>query len=255
MFTDEELYKIESLCQEHPELRHIIRRFKEESQYMLSSVSHELRNPITLIHSTVQLMEKKNPEIAQIPYWHQLRNDIDYTISLLEEYSNYNHSEEVRLSIVDLYNLINNIKDDCQVMNVDKNVTICLEASKISKANIRCYSCDSVKMKQVFVNIIKNGFEAIDKKGFIHIDINADPAKLCKNIDGNVYMLITISNNGKRIPEEELPSIFEPFVTYKAGGTGLGLAIANRVITSHGGTIQVFSDDNITSFNITLPLL
>lgn len=254
MFTDEELYKIESLCQEHPEFQHIIRRFREESQYMLSSISHELRNPITLIHSTVQLMEKKNPEIVQIPYWSQLKNDINYTISLLEEYSNYNHSEEIRLSTVDLYDLIKNIKDECNVMNADKNVKLYLEASQISRKNIRSYSCDVIKLKQVFVNIIKNAFEAIDEKGFIHIDINADPARLCKNIDGNIYMLITISNNGKKIPEDELPGIFEPFVTYKSGGTGLGLAIADRVITSHGGSIQVLSDDDITSFNIMLPL-
>ncbi|ROR23664.1 phospho-acceptor domain-containing protein [Mobilisporobacter senegalensis] len=255
MFTDEELYKIETLCREHPEFRHIMRRFKEESRYMLSSISHELRNPITLIHSTVQLMEKKNPEITQIPYWSQLRSDINYTISILEEYTNYNHSEEIRLSNVDLYELIDNIKNNFRLISNDKNINICLDASDISRKHIKSYSCDEIKMKQVFINIIKNAIEAISKKGFIHIEINADPALLCKNIDGNTYMVIIISNNGKKIEEDELPNIFEPFVTYKAGGTGLGLAIASRVISSHGGNIQAFSDDEITSFHIMLPLL
>lgn len=255
MFTDEELYKIESLCREHPEFRHIMRRYKEESRYMLSSISHELRNPITLIHSTVQLMEKKNPEITQIPYWSQLRNDINYTISILDEYTSYNHSEEIRLTNVDLYKLIDDIKDTCALISNEKIIKIFINASDISRKNIKSYSCDEVKIKQVFINIIKNAIEAISKKGFIHIEINADPSLLCKNIDGNTYMLITISNNGKKIEEDELPNIFEPFITYKAGGTGLGLAIANRVISSHGGSIQAFSNDDITSFHIMLPLL
>lgn len=255
MFTDEELYRIESLCREHPELSHIIRRFKEESHYMLSSISHELRNPITLIHSTVQLIEKKNPEVVKIPYWSQLRTDINYTISLLEEYTSYNHSEDVRLSTVDLFELMNDIKDNFDVFNNNKNINIYLDASETSRNHIKDYTCDVVKMKQVFINIIKNAVEAIEDKGFIHIDINADPALLCKNIDGNTYMLIVISNNGKKIDEDELPTIFEPFITYKSGGTGLGLAISNKVITSHGGRIQAFSDDEITSFHINLPIL
>lgn len=255
MFTDEELYRIESLCREHPELNHIIRRFKEENQYMLSCISHELRNPITLIHSTVQLMEQRNPNVAQIPYWAQLKNDINYTISLLEEYTTYNHSDNIRFSNVNLYEMLNDIKNNYKLMNSNKNIKIYMDASKTSKNNIKAYACDSIKMQQVFSNIIKNAIEAIKDKGFVHIEINADPAFLCKNIDGNTYFLIVISNNGKKIDEEEIPTIFEPFVTYKAGGTGLGLAIANRVITSHGGNIQAFSDDHITSFHIMLPLL
>jgi len=255
MFTDEEQFKIDSLCREIPELSHIIRRFKEESQYMLSSVSHELRNPITLIHSTVQLMESRNPEIANIKYWSQLKKDINDTISLLEEYSNYNHSEEIRLSSVDLFALINDLKDSFELYNQSKDIQIYLDASEISRNNIASYSCDRVKIKQVFSNILRNAVEAIAEKGFIHIDINADPALLCKNIDGNTYMIITISNNGRKIDEDELPNIFEPFTTYKAGGTGLGLSIASRVISSHGGSIQAFSDDDMTSFRIMLPIL
>lgn len=254
MFTDEELLKIDLLCKESPEFGLIIRRFKEESKYMLSSVAHELRNPITLIHSTVQLMEARNPEVLNIKYWSELKNDINDTISLLGEYSSYNHSEDIHLSTVDLYELVKELKESFELLTRNQNIKITLDISDISKSNISSYPCDYIKMKQVFSNILRNATEAIDSDGHIHISVNANPDMLCKNIDGNTYMVITISNNGKKIEEEELPNIFNPFVTYKSGGTGLGLAIANKVIFSHLGSIQAYSDDEITSFHIMLPL-
>lgn len=255
MFTDEEQFKIKYLCEEVPELSHIIRRYKEESQYILTSVSHELRNPITLIHSTVQLMERRNPSVAQIPYWSQLKDDINTTISLLNEYSDFNHSENVHWSTIDLYQLIHDVKCSFMTTCNDKDIKLTLDISDISKEHIASYSCDPVKIKQVLSNIIRNAIEAIDDNGLINIDVNANPARLCQNINGTTYMTITISNNGRKIDEDELPNIFEPFITYKTYGTGLGLAISNRIINSHGGRIQAYSEEDLTSFIISLPLL
>lgn len=128
IFTDEEQFKIKYLCEEVPELSHIIRRYKEESQYILTSVSHELRNPITLIHSTVQLMERRNPSVAQIPYWSQLKDDINTTISLLNEYSDFNHSENVHWSTIDLYQLIHDVKCSFMTTCNDKDIKLMVQA-------------------------------------------------------------------------------------------------------------------------------
>lgn len=255
MFTDEEQFKIKYLCEEVPELNYILRRYKEESQYILTSVSHELRNPITLIHSTVQLMERRNPEVTQLPYWSQLKDDINTTILLLNDYSEFNHSENIHWSTVNLHQLINDVKNSFEPTCIDKNISLSLDISDKSKEYIKEYSCDTVKIKQVLSNIIRNAIESIDNSGLITIDVNANPARLCKNINGTTYMTITISNNGKKIDEDELPNIFKPFITYKPNGTGLGLAISHRVIQSHGGSIQAYSEEDLTSFIISLPLL
>lgn len=255
MFTDEEQIKIKYLCEEIPELNHIIRRYKEECQYILSSVSHELRNPITLIHSTVQLMESRNPIVKQIPYWSQLKDDINTTILLLNDYSEYNHSEKINWSTINLYQLLLDVKSSFEPTCNTNDISLSIDISEKSQEYIASYSCDPVKITQVLSNIIRNAVEAIDNQGCITIDVNANPARLCENINGTTYMTIAISNNGSKIDEDELPNIFEPFVTYKTYGTGLGLAIANRIIIAHGGNIQVYSEEDLTSFIISLPLI
>ena len=66
-------------------------------------------------------------------------------------------------------------------------------------------------------------------------------------------IIVTISDTGCGIPEERLPTIFEPFVTYKKQGTGLGLAICDHIIKAHGGTITVESTPGVgTTFSVTL---
>ena len=66
---------------------------------------------------------------------------------------------------------------------------------------------------------------------------------------------IEIKDNGCCITSEQSPNIFLPLVSYKQDGTGLGLPISKKIIKAHKGTISVISEDNYTSFIITLPVL
>lgn len=254
MFTEEELFKINTLRKENSDFAFIIDRFNEEQQYMLSSITHELRNPLTLINSTVQLIESKNPEVKTINYWYQLKDDIKDTVLLLQDFSTYNHSDDIILSEVNLLTLIQDLVKSFESFITNRDISITVESCENSLKYIEKYHCDYLKIKQAFTNIIKNAVEAISDSGFIHIAIHADPAKLCKNIDGNTYMIISISNNGQQIIETELVDIFKPFVTFKPCGTGMGLPISYKIISNHGGSIHVSSDEEVTSFQICLPL-
>lgn len=102
------------------------------------------------------------------------------------------------------------------------------------------------QLNQVFMNILVNAAQAIDKKGDIHI-------KTCL-VDQNVT--ITISDTGSGISEENLNKIFDPFFTTKdiGKGTGLGMNIAYNIIQKHHGTIEVQSEvGKGTAFTISLP--
>lgn len=107
--------------------------------------------------------------------------------------------------------------------------------------------CNASEINQVFLNLILNATDAIDEFGTINIDIK--PAE-------NDGVIISIIDSGVGIPDDIRSKIFEPFYTTKevGKGTGLGLFICNRIITSHGGTIEVISADGQgTEFRITLP--
>jgi len=106
--------------------------------------------------------------------------------------------------------------------------------------------CVPQQLNQVFMNILVNAAQAIEKKGDIYIKTRL--------VDQNVN--ITISDTGCGIPEESLTKIFDPFFTTKdvGKGTGLGMNIAYNIIQKHHGAIDVISEvGKGTTFTISLP--
>ncbi len=108
--------------------------------------------------------------------------------------------------------------------------------------SVRCYPH---QLNQVFMNLLVNAAQAIEKQGEIRI--------LTRAFDG--YVEIKISDTGKGIPEEDLSKIFDPFFTSKkiGKGTGLGLNVAYNIIQKHKATIDVQSEvGKGTTFSIRL---
>lgn len=100
------------------------------------------------------------------------------------------------------------------------------------------------KIKQVFINLIRNSIEAINCNGKITIILQED---------GN-YLLMSVKDNGCGIDRETIKNIFKPFYTTKETGTGLGLSISAQIIKEHQGEIWVDSERGIgTTFKIKLP--
>ena len=103
---------------------------------------------------------------------------------------------------------------------------------------------DHFQMEEVFQVFIENGIDAMHGKGII--EIVAKPT-------GNNIVKISIKDTGDGISEEEITSIFQPYMTTKKDGTGMGLAIAKKIIEEHGGKIRVRSTVDVgTEFSFNL---
>ena len=103
------------------------------------------------------------------------------------------------------------------------------------------------ELSQVFINLLMNASQAIEKNG--HITISTE-------VQDNV-VAIKVTDNGCGIAKENLPNLFQPFFTTKevGAGTGLGLAISHGIIENHKGSISVQSAEGEgTAFTIVLPL-
>ena len=104
---------------------------------------------------------------------------------------------------------------------------------------------DFNRLKQVFVNIIKNSIESIDDSGIITIGVNVDLNKVTVNI----------SDNGCGMTDEDLANIKEMFYSTKKNGTGLGVALSNEIIVAHNGELNYSSVKNEgTVCTVILPM-
>ena len=210
-------------------------------EYILSKFSHELRNPLTTVYSTVQLIEMQHPEVKNFKYWSNLAHDLEYMNQLLTELSDFSKSERLQVSTFSLRALLEQISLSFAVTIADSEVEY---TSKISPS-INQITGDKTKLQEVFLNLLKNAYEASSPNKTIYLEAYAD-----KNL-----ITIIVRDTGCGITAQQLPTIFEPFVTYKKNGSGLGLAISHNIIKAHGGSISVESAVNIgTTFTVTLPI-
>jgi two-component system NtrC family sensor kinase len=166
-------------------------------------------------------------------------------------------TERIKKIVIDLKDFAHPGEDKVQITDINNGIESTLNVvwnelkykTKVTKEygklpEIKCYP---QQLNQVFMNILVNAAQAIEKQGKIHLSTLAD--------DG--YVEIKIRDTGSGIPEEHLSKIFDPFFTTKevGKGTGLGLNVAYNIIKKHNGTIDVKSEvGKGTEFNIRIPV-
>ena len=209
--------------------------------FSLSRISHEIRNPLTLIYSRAQLLATKHPTLTEDNLWHQLISDINYLNDLTTSISIYNKSQQLSPKMTDIAQLLTEVTENYRPLAEKSKKRLVLSIRNTLKPIL----CDPVKLKQCLVNLIKNSLEATSPGDTIHVTAFSNA----------MYIQLVISDNGHGIDKNKQSHIFEPFATYKKDGTGLGLPITKQIIEAHHGSIRVFSRlDEGTSFIIALPL-
>ncbi len=111
------------------------------------------------------------------------------------------------------------------------------------------------QLEQVFINIIRNAFDAMPDGGSLSVTVEAGYVQIL-GADGPDYAAVRFTDTGVGIPPDHIGSLFEPFFTTKArgAGSGLGLFVSYLIVNQHGGTIEVESEPGVgTTFTILLP--
>ena len=117
---------------------------------------------------------------------------------------------------------------------------------------------DRDQLIQVFLNLVRNASDAVPESGGeITLTTGYRPGvRVSSGLGGGRISLpleVTVRDNGRGIPADLLPHIFDPFVTTKPRGSGLGLALVAKIIGDHGGVIECDSVPNKTMFRVLLP--
>jgi signal transduction histidine kinase len=258
---------------------------------LAAGVAHEINNPISFIRGNLSSIKKYSTRIKDLLLKYKeidnyLKNGLsDNVLQLLDEIKEFKKTRKIDFILNDIVDLaeeslqgtkqigdiVKDLKsfsrvDDAEPKYIDINKTLDTTLNIIGnelqyKAEIvKNYGkipevkCFPQKISQVFMNILVNAAQAIEEKGTIKI-----VTRHIKEGRGvtDEKVKITISDNGKGIPKDELLKIFDPFFTTKpvGQGTGLGLSITYDIINTHGGEIKIESDDDSeTVVTIVLPL-
>lgn len=229
---------IEALTDTHEELRH-----KEKLAFvgqMATTIGHEIRNPLASLKGFTQLQREKHKEDEA--HYSIMEQEIDRIDSILNDVLVIGKPKSLHVSQCNLEELINYVISITEQSEQGKNCEIDVQIEN----SLPLIECDEKQMKQVFLNLIKNGVESVPDDGKLTIE--------CRN-ESNNWVLIRICDKGCGIPKIVQEKLFEPFFTTKDYGTGLGLMVSKKIIEDHHGTIQIASEEGKgTEVTITLPI-
>lgn len=239
--TSKDMDQLNELMAQSPGNKALLKKLMESYEYSISQISHELRNPLSLVYSTLQLIESNHPEVSKIKHWHHMKEDVEYMTALLEDLSKHNNSRHLKLSEFNFRSFMEHTALTFASSLIDTDIEF---ISKIDPL-LPIVKADRLKLQEVFLNLLKNARDAVDTYGKIKLDAYLKSSEI----------IITVSDTGCGIANEQLEEIFTPFVTHKQNGTGLGLAIVHEVLNAHKGSISVQSvPKEGTVFTAVIPI-
>jgi signal transduction histidine kinase len=214
---------------------------------LAAGVAHEIKNPLGSLSIHIQLIQK-----TLVSGGSAYNKAIDKYLSVVnEEIARLNQIVVDFLFAVRPMNMELRYGDiNALISEVAEFVSYELKAAGIDcvldlREDLPCVNFDERFMKQALLNLIKNAIAAMDGGGRFSI----------KTAVLDETVLITVSDNGAGISEENLPKIFEPYFTTRETGSGLGLTLVFKIIREHQGEITVKSRQGEgTAFTITLPV-
>lgn len=208
---------------------------------MAAELAHEIKNPICSIKGLIQIIGKKYC-IEDSKYYEVITNEIDRISVLIQGFLTLTQKKPV-LEKININSVVAEILPLVESYAESKGININVDMQK----EVPFINADKESIRQVIINIIQNGIDALHENGRINMSIWYDQI--------NELVKMEFKDNGSGIKPEYLDKIFEPFFTTKGNGTGLGLAISYKIIENHCGRLFAFNNlDGGATFVVELPV-
>jgi two-component system NtrC family sensor kinase len=220
---------------------------------MATGIAHEINNPLAIIGEKAGWMRDLlfEEEFQKSKYFKEYTTSVDKIEEHVERARKITHTMlgfarrmEHRLDDVDVNHVLNQTIELLQSHAQTNNIKI----NKEMHPDLPIIASDQSQLQQVFLNLINNAIDAIEKDGLIDVTTRKDDSRI----------VISIKDNGPGISKEDLQKVFDPFFTTKEAGkgTGLGLSASYNIIEKLGGTITAESKlSEGTVFKVMLPIV
>lgn len=210
-------------------------------------IAHEIKNPLTPIQLSAQRLRRRyqgslgdeDPVFDECT--RMIIKQVEELKTLVNEFSNFARMPASNPSV----NSLNEVVAEALVLFQEghRDITFSVHPDE----TLPDFSLDREQIKRVVINLLDNAVAAVGPGGAVELTTSySQPLQLAT---------LTVSDNGRGIPEEDKPRLFEPYFSTKKSGTGLGLAIVSTIVSDHNGYIRVRDNEPCgTRFIVELPV-
>jgi signal transduction histidine kinase len=232
-----------------------LRRLSEVKSKFVSTVSHELKSPLTAIKNAVSLIEPGGDGESNEKFLEMIRRNADRLNIIIADLLDMSKAESGSLTIaadaLDLRPFLVKVMEPFETQAEGAGIGISLEIE--SSGSLPLVLADANRIEQVVANLLSNALKATPKGGSI---------TLTAEDGGDDWITIRVTDDGVGLSAEDRTKVFEPFfqaentLEGKPAGTGLGLTICRDLIRGHGSELNLESElGSGSSFSFSLPVL
>lgn len=204
---------------------------------MAASVAHEIRNPMTTISGYLQIFANKQEFTKYRDQIHLLLDELNRANTIIKEYLSLSQDKATDLKLGKLNGMIQSILPLIQADAIAANKEIKPFLQEIPDVYV-----DENEIRQLILNLVRNGLEAMEAGKTLFISTFA--------AENNKEAVLAIRDQGTGIPSHILDNLGQPFLTTKDTGTGLGLAVCHRIVNRHQARMEVETGSTGTTFYI-----
>lgn len=191
---------------------------------MAATVAHEIRNPLTTIRGYLQIMDKRETCPTNHDIFRLMIEEIDKANDSIHKYLSLSIEKRANLSITSLNIIIEKLYPLIQADANLSKISVTLNLTNIPELLL-----DETEIRQLLLNLARNGIEAMPSGGMLAIH----------TFEENNQVILSVTDQGTGIPSEILNCLGTPFITTKDGGIGLGLPICYQIARRHNAKIKI----------------
>ncbi|GMA99013.1 ATP-binding protein [Pelosinus sp. IPA-1] len=205
---------------------------------LAASIGHEIRNPMTTVRGYLRFMQKKLDFTGYDEQFTMMIQELDRANAIITDFLALAKNRVNGFAIQNINDIIQDISPLMEAMASEMGHYIIFDLGQVPN-----FLLDKIDIHKALINLVKNGFEAMDGKGTVIV-------RTYKKED---CIILQVEDEGKGIPKEIVDKLGTPFYTTKEKGTGLGLSVCNEIANRHNATLEIKTSAAGSIFSLAFP--
>ncbi len=218
---------------------------------MAAGLAHEIRNPLAGIKGAAQYLQTTETEPEEEEFLQVITDEVDRLSLVVSNFLDYSRPFELDRQPDDVNAIVTQLLSLLRAEGVPEGVNVVQDLA----GGLPLCMIDGDKLRQVFLNLLKNAIQAVENKGgTVTVQTRHSLRRRSATEEGLEGVEVSFHDTGTGIAMDDLDKLFVPFFTTKPQGTGLGLAISHRIVKAHDGDLDVkTSPGRGTRFTVRVP--